>query len=185
MKSAGTPDENIRDILSTLPAEDANAVRPLLLSLHSLSQDAAPAPSAELEGLLTGNASTGVVNPRRIHRRTLVFSLALIGALGAGAGTAAAVSPEFRSGAAHAIDGILNAIPFGPHAVVHPAPSGPPTLVQTSGPPAEGSGASHRTPLPGAPTSSHGNGKPSSGHATPKSTSHPSPPAKGHGTGAP
>ena len=183
MKSAGYTGENSRDLLSSLAEDDA--VRPLLLSLRSLSHEAAPALSPELAAMLDGNPSTKVARARRSHRRTVVFSLALIGALCAGAGTAAAVSPELRSGAAHAIDSLLKATPFGPHPVAHPTPSEPPTPERTPGTPAKGGSVSHPGPSQNGQTPSRGNGKPPTDQVTPGSTNHPTPPAKGQGNGAP
>lgn len=185
MKSTGNPDDNIRDLLSGLADADADAVRPLLVSLQSLSHDAAPTPSAALAAVLEGNASRQVARRRHVHRRTLFFSLALIGLLGAGAGTAAAVSPEFRSGAAHAIGRILDAIPFVPHPVAHPVPSGPPRVVHTPRPPAHGGATPRPARSPSGTTPAHGNGQPPSGHPLPMSTNHPGPPPKGPGSGAP
>jgi hypothetical protein len=180
--------ENVRDLLSGLTEANAAAIRPLLLSLQSIAQGEVPAPSPALVAALEAHGSAEVASPRRPRHRTIVFSLALIGALAAGAGTATAVSPEFRSGAAHAIAGIINATPFGNHTVVHSTPSAPPPSVHSPGAPAKIGGTSHPTPSPGGQGNSNGEAK-SSGHANPTSTDHPrppaDPPAKGHSAGAP
>jgi hypothetical protein len=186
--------ENVRDLLSGLSEARAAAVRPLLLSLQSMAQGEVPAPSPELVAVLEANGGSGAPAPRRPRHRGFVFSLALVGALAAGAGTATAVSPEFRSGAAHAIAGIINAIPFGNHTVLHSTPSAPPPSIHTPGAPGKIGSTSHPTPSPGGQGHSKGDSK-SSGHANPKSTDHPKstghlpspagPPAKGHSTGAP
>ena len=183
MISSSDPSENIRDLLSELAEADAEALRPLLLSLHSMSLQPAPVPSPELAALLERNARAEDVAPLRLRGRRMVFSLALIGALIAGTGTAAAVSPEFRSDAAQAFTGMINAIPFGHFGVVRPAPSRSPVVVHTPAVPANGRGASHPAPSPGVSTHLNGEGKPSSGHVTPKSTGHPAPPADPSGDG--
>ena len=180
--------ENVRDLLSGLTDTEAAAIRPLLLSLQSMAQGEIPAPSPELVAALEANGSAEVASPRRPRHRTIVFSLSLIGALAAGAGTATAVSPEFRSGAAHAFAGIINAIPFGNHTVLHSTPSAPPPSVHSPGAPAKIGSTTLPTPSPGG--QGHSNGEVnSSDHASPKSTDHPTPPAappaKGHSTGAP
>ena len=185
MNTAGDANENIRDLLSELTEAEADAVRPLLLSLQSMSQESAPPPSPELAALLGANGSAQTVSPARARHRGWVFSLALIGALVAGTGTAFAVSPQFRSGAAHAIDGIVNTLPFAHHPVLYPTPSETPMVVHTPSQPAKGGGTSQPTPAPGVGNQSNGNGESSSGHGNPHSTSHPtppaSPPADGHG----
>ena len=177
MTSSSDPSANMRDLLSELAEDDAEALRPLLLSLHSMSVQSAPVPSPELAAILEKNARAADVAPLRLRGRRVVFLLTLIGALIAGTGTAAAVSPEFRSGAAQAFAGIVNAVPFGHSGVVRPSPSRSPVVVHTPAAPANGRGTSHPTPLPGVSTHLYGEGKPSSGHVNPKSTGHPAPPA--------
>ena len=177
------PSENIRDLLSELAEDDAEALRPLLLLLHSMSLQSAPVPSPELAALLERNARAEDVPPLRLRRRRVVFLLALIGALIAGTGTAAAVSPEFRFDAAQAFTGMINAVPFGNSGVVRPASSRPPVVVHTPAVPANGRGASHPTPSPGISTHPNGEGKPSSAHVNPKSTGHPAPSADPSGDG--
>jgi hypothetical protein len=189
MKADHDATENVRELLAELAEADAETVRPLLLSLQSMAHGEVPPLSAELAAVLKENGSAQTAAPRRLRHRSVVFWLALMGALVAGAGTAAAVSPQFRSDAAQAIAGVINAIPFGHPAVVHPSPSAPPTVVHTPGPPARGESTSHATPSSGSSTHSNRDGGSSSGRANPKSTSHPTPPAdppaKGHGGGAP
>ena len=183
MIPSSDPSKNIRDLLSELPEDDAEALRPLLLSLHSMAAQSAPVPSPELAAILERNARAEDVPPLRLRRRRVVFLLTLIGALMAGTGTAAAVSPEFRSDAAQAFTGMINAVPFGHSGVVRPASSRPPVVVHTPAVPANGRGASHPRPSPGISTHPTGEGKPSSGHVDPKSTGHPAPPADPSGDG--
>ena len=189
MIPSSDPTENIRELLSELAEDDAEALLPLLLSLHSMSVQAAPVPSPELVAILERNARAEDVAPRRLPRRRVVFLLTLIGALIAGAGTAAAVSPEFRSDAAQVFTGIINAVPLGNSGVVRPASSRPPVVVHTPAVPANGRGTSHPVPSPGISTHPSGEGKPSSDHVDPKSTGHPAPPADpsgdGHGRAGP
>ena len=175
--------ENIRDLLSELAEGDAEALRPLLLSLHSMSLQSAPVPSPELAAILERNAGAEDVAPRRLRRRRLVFALALIGALIAGTGTAAAVNPEFRSDAAEALTEIINAVPFAHSGVVRPAPSRSPVMVHTPAVPANGRGTSHPAPSPGISTHPSGEAKHSSGHVNLKPTGHPVPPADPSGDG--
>ena len=183
MTSSSDPSANMRDLLSELAEDDAEALRPLLLSLHSMSVQSAPVPSPELAAILERNARAEDVPPLRLRRRRLVFLLALTGALIAGAGTAAAVSPEFRSGAAQAFAGIVNAVPFGHSGVVRPSPSRSPVVVHTPAAPANGRGTSHPIPSPRISTHPNGEGKPSSGQVNPKSTGHPTPSADPSGDG--
>ncbi len=181
MNPVGDANENLRDLLSDLTETEADTVRPLLLSLQSMLQESAPSPSPELAALLGTNGSAQTVLPRRARHRGLVFSVALIGALVAGTGTAFAVSPQFRSGAAHAVNVIVNTLPFAHHPVLHPTPSETPIVLHTPGSAVKGSSTSPPTPAPGIGSQSNGNGKSSSGHANPHSTSHPTPPAGGRG----
>ncbi|MDQ1545898.1 MAG: hypothetical protein QOH69_802 [Actinomycetota bacterium] len=187
MRADREANEQIRELLAGLDAAHAETVRPLLLSLQSMADGEAPAPSPELAALLKANGAPSTVTTARPRHRGLVFSLALIGALAAGTGTAAAVSPDFRLGAAHAIAGIIHAIPFGHPTDPNPLQSEPPTSTHKPASPGRGGGTTHPTPAPGDPTNSNGNGngKSSSDHANPKSTNHPtpptSPPGKGHG----
>ena len=183
MIPSSDPTENIRELLSELAEDDAEALRPLLLSLHSMSVQAAPVPSPELVAILERNARAEDVAPLRLPRRRVVFLLTLIGALIAGTGTAAAVSPEFRSDAAQVFTGIINAVPFGHSGVVRPAPSRSPAVVHTPAVPANGRGTSHPTPSPGISTHPNGEDKPSSGQVNPKSTGHPAPSADPSGDG--
>lgn len=185
MKAADNRDENGRDLLSSLAEDDT--VRPLLVSLRSLSHDTAPALSPELAAMLEANASATVDRARWSHRRTVIFSLALIAALGTGAGAAAAaVSPEFRSGAVHAIGSLLNANPFVPHTVENSVPpSRPPAPMRTPGSPAPGGGITHPAPAPSGQPPERGNGTSRTDKPTPRSTNHPTPPAKGHGNRVP
>ena len=187
MNSEREASENVRELLSELSAADAAAVRPLLLSLQAMSEGDAPAPSPALAAAFKAHQPSEVPAPRRIRHRGFVFSVALIGALAAGAGTAAAVSPEFRTGAARVFVGIVGAIPFGHPSVAHSVPSAPSTSRHAPGAPAKGNGTSH--PTPGASDPTHGNGNSSPGHVKPKSTAHPVPPAappgKGHSSDAP
>lgn len=183
MIHSSDPSENIRDLLSELAEDDAEALRPLLLSLHSMSVQSAPVPSPELAVILERNARAADVAPLRLRGRRVVFLLTLIGALIAGTGTAAAVSPEFRSGAAQAFTGIINAVPFGHSGGVRPASSRPPGVVHTPAVPANGRGTSHPTPSPGISIHPNGEVKPSSGQVNPKSTGHPAPPADPSGDG--
>ena len=187
--SSSDPNENIRDLLSELAEDDAEALRPFLLSLRSMSMQSAPVPSTELAAMLKRNATAEDVAPVRLRRRRLVFALALIGALIAGTGTAAAVSPEFRSDAAEVLTGIINAVPFAHSGVVRPAPSQSPVMVHTPAAPANGRGTSHPAPSPGVSTHPDGEAKHSSGHVNPKSTGHPTPTAdpssNGRGRGTP
>lgn len=189
MKPEHDTTDNVRELLSELSEADAERLRPIFLSLQSMAHGEVPAPSAELAAALEASRSTATAPARRLRRRGLVFSLALIGALVAGTGTAFAVSPQFRSGAAHAINGIINAIPFGHPVVVHPLPTSSPSAVHTPVPPAKGHSTSHPTPSPVTATQSNGNGKSPSGHPNPKSTDHPTPPAtppgNSRGGGAP
>ena len=183
MIPSSEPSENIRHLLSELAEDDAEALRPLLLSLHSMSLQPAPVPSPELAAILERNARAEDVPLLRLRRRRVVFLLALIGALIAGTGTAAAVSPEFRSDAARAFTGIINAVPFGHSGVVRPATSRSPAVVHTPAAPANGRGTSHPTPSPGISTHPNGEDKPSSGPVDPKSTGHRAPPADLSGDG--
>jgi hypothetical protein len=180
--------EGIRELLSELSPADAESVGPVLRSLQSMAHGVVPEPSRELAALIEANGSQERASHRRIRHRGVVFSLALIGALAAGAGTAAAVSPEFRTAAANAIAGIVNATPFGNHAGVPSTPSSPALPTRSPGTAAKTGATSHPTPTPSDSGHSKGGGK-SPGHANPKSTSHPtphsSPPGKGHGGGAP
>ena len=189
MKSEHGATDNVRELLSELSETDAARLGPIVLSLQSLAYGEVPAPSAELAAALEARRSTPTTPTRRLRRRGLVLSLALIGALVAGTGTAFAVNPQFRSGAAHAINGIINAIPFGHPVVVHPAPIASPSAVPVPERPEKGHSTAHPTPSPDAPAQSNGNGKSSSGHANPRSTDHPTPPAappvNGRGGGSP
>jgi hypothetical protein len=76
--------ENIRDLLSELAEDDAEALRPLLLSLHSMSLhsmslhsrslQSAPVPSPELAAKLetaTAAAALGLSTRSRSHIRGL------------------------------------------------------------------------------------------------------------------
>jgi hypothetical protein len=179
MRADREPSEQVRELLAGLDVAHAETVRPLLLSLQSMADRDAPTPSPELAALLTANGTSRTVTPARPRHRGLVFSLALIGALAAGTGTAAAVSPDFRLGAAHAIAGIINAIPFGHPTAPNPLPSAPSTSTHKPVSPGKSGGVTHPTPAPSDPTHSNGNGngKSSSDHANPKSTDHPTPPA--------
>ena len=187
MRADREANEQVRELLAGLDAAHAETVRPLLLSLQSMADGEAPAPSPELAALLKVNST---VTPARPRHRGLLFSLALIGALAVGTGTAVAVSPDFRVGAAHAIAGIIQAIPFGHLTAPNPLQSEPPTSTHKPASPGKSGGAKHPTPAPSDPTQSNGNGngngngKSSSDHANPKSTNHPtppeSPPGKGH-----
>ena len=76
MIHSSDPSENIRDLLSELAEDDAEALRPLLLSLHSMSVQSAPVPSPELAAILERNARAEDVPPLRLRRRRLVFLLA-------------------------------------------------------------------------------------------------------------
>ncbi|HEY2643975.1 MAG TPA: hypothetical protein VGI56_09505 [Galbitalea sp.] len=180
--------ESVRELLSELTEKDAEAVRPLLISLQSMAEGTAPAPSPRLAAALDANESSKSRAHRRLPHRGTIFVLALIGALAAGAGTAAAVSPEFRAGAAHAVAGILGATPYADHAAPHSTPSAPPTSHHSPGAPRSVLPTSHPTPSPSGSTHSNGEGK-SAGHASPKSTEHPvppaTPPANGHGVSTP
>jgi hypothetical protein len=179
--------EQVRALLAGLDVARAETVRPLLLSLQSMADGEAPAPSPELAALLKADEASGTTAPARPRHRGLVFSLALIGALTAGTGTAVAVSPDFRSGAAHAIAGLINAIPFGHPAAPSQLPSAPPTSTHKPVSPGKSGGTTHPTPAPSDPAHSNGNGngKSSSDHPNPKSTNHPTPPANGRGGGKP
>jgi hypothetical protein len=178
--------EQIRELLAELDTAEAETLLPVLLSLRSMANHEAPTPSPQLAALLEGNGAPRTAFPGRPRHRGLVFSLALIGALVAGTGTAAAVSPDFRVSAAHAIAGIINAIPFGHPAAPNPSSSAPPTSTHKPASPGKSGGTRHPTPAPGDPTHTHGNGNGNSpaDHANPRSTNHPtspaSPPAKGH-----
>ena len=184
MIASSDPSENIRDLLSELAEDDAEALRPLLLSLHSLSLQSAPVPSPELAAIFESNGRAEDVAPLRLGRRRVVFLLALIGALIAGTGTAAAVSPEFRSDATQVLTGMINAAPFGHSGVVvRPASSRSPVVIHTPAVPANGRGTSHPAPSPEVSTHPNGEGKPSSGRVNPKSTGHPAPPADRSGDG--
>jgi hypothetical protein len=171
--------EQVRELLAGLDAAHAERVRPLLLSLQSMADGEAPGPSPELAALLEANGPARPVTPAGPRHRGLVFSLSLIGALAAGTGTAAAVSPDFRVGAAHAIAGIINAIPFGHPTTPSPLPSAPPTSTHKPASPGKSDGTTHPMPAPGDPSHSNrnGNGKSSSDNANPRSTNHPTPPA--------
>ena len=179
MRADREANEQVRELLAGLDVAHAETARPLLLSIQAMADGEAPAPSPELAALLKGNGASRTVAPARPRHRGLVFSLALIGALAAGTGTAAAVSPDFRLGAAHAIAGIINAIPFGHPGVPSPLPPAPPTSTHKPASPGKGGGTTHPTAAPSDPTHSNGkgSGKPSSDHANPKSTNHPTPPA--------
>ena len=178
--------EQVRELLAGLDAAHAEIVRPVLLSLQSMGEGEASAPSPVLAALLEANGGPRTASPRRPRHRGLVFSLALIGALAAGTGTAVAVSPDFRLGAAHAIAGIINAIPFGHPGAPNPLPSAPSTSTHQPASPGKSGVVTHPTRAPADPTDSNGigNGKSSSDHANPKSTDHPtspaSPPGKSH-----
>ena len=67
--------ENIRDLLSELAEDDAEALRPLLLTLHStMSLQSAPVPSPELAAKLetgTASAASGLSTRSRSHIRGL------------------------------------------------------------------------------------------------------------------
>ena len=68
------PSKNIRDLLSELPEDDAEALRPLLLSLHSMAVQSAPVPSPELAAKLetaTAAAALGLSTRSRSHIRGL------------------------------------------------------------------------------------------------------------------
>ncbi len=191
MSADRAANKQVRELLAELDAAHAETVRPLLLSLQAMAYDETPQPSPELAALLKANGASRTVAPPRTRHRGLVFSLALIGALAAGTGTAAAVSPDFRVGAAHAIAGIINAIPFGHSTAPSPLPTAPPTSTHKPVSPGKSGSTTHPTPAPGDPTHSNGNGngKSSSDHANPRSTNHPTPPtappANGHGKGKP
>ena len=171
-------DQN-RELLAELDTADAETLLPVLLSLRSMADHEVPPPSPQLAAMLEANGAPRTAFPRRPRHRALVFSLALIGALVAGTGTAAAVSPDFRRDAARAIAGIINAIPFGHPTVANPLPSAPPTSTHKPASPGKSGGRTHPTPAPSDPTHSNenGNGNSSSDHANPKSTDHPTPPA--------
>jgi hypothetical protein len=171
--------EQVRELLAGLDEAHAETIRPLLLSLQSMAIGEPPVPSPELAALLEADGAPRTVAQARPRHRGLVFSLALIGALVAGTGTAAAVSPDFRLGAAHAIAGVINAIPFGNPTAPNPQLSAPPTSTHKPASPGKSGGTTHPTPTPSDPTHStgNGNGKSSSDHANSKSTDHPTPPA--------
>ncbi len=165
-------DQIIEGLLSDLDDHDADQLRSILLGLRSLAHEPAPTPSAELAALLSGTV-TALNSRRRSSHRGVIFSLALVGAMGIGAGTAAAVSPGFRAGAAQVISGIVNGLSVGPKPVVHPVPR--PSATPTH--PADGLGKSHATqhptPSPTLPPQAHG-GSGNSSHS--RSTNHPTPP---------
>ena len=183
MIPSSDPSENIQDLLSELAEDDAAALRPLLLSLHSMSLQSAPVPSPELAALLERDGRAEDVAPLQLRRRRVLFLLALVGALMAGTGTAAAVSPDFRSDATRALTGIINAVPFGYSGVVRPAPSHSPAVVHSPAAPANGWGTAHPAPSPGISTHPNGEDKSASGHVNPKPTGHPAPPTRPSGDG--
>ena len=74
MIPSSDPSENIQDLLSELAEDDAAALRPLLLSLHSMSLQSAPVPSPELAAKLetaTAAAALGLSTRSRSHIRGL------------------------------------------------------------------------------------------------------------------
>lgn len=159
-------------ILDDLPEPLRHDLKPTISMLASLTPDQAPPMSLRLQTALGAPV-------RRTHKR-LVFTLALIGCLSAGTGTAAAVSPDFRAGAVHAINGVLHSIPLLPHPgsshASNPNGTGP---APRRGPGDRITPTSH--PVPPSPQASHT--KPPQD----KSTNHPEPsmPPTSHGKGKP
>jgi hypothetical protein len=170
----------IDDLLSEFDANDTERLRSVLLDLRSLSQVPVPTPSVELAALLEGNVAR--LNPRRRRgRRGVIFSLALVGLMGAGTGAAAALSPDFRSGTAHLVTGIVNGLSQGTGQTTQPAPRAPVVPTHSSGGSANSHSTSQPTPHPTPsrslpPQAQGGSGKPSNSPSNSESTDHPTPP---------
>jgi hypothetical protein len=145
----------VDDLLSDFDEHETAQLRSVLLDLRSLSQQPAPTPSPALAAILDGTVAT-LNSRRRRGRRGVIFSLALVGLMGVGAGTAAAVSPDFRSGTSHVITGIANGLSLGSKPTVHPG-SHPSTVPSHSpGGSASTHAKLHQTPSPSVPPQANG-----------------------------
>jgi hypothetical protein len=167
----------IDELLSEFDEHGTEQLRSVLLDLRSLSEESAPAPSAELAALLDGNVATPRRRRRRVHRGA-VFSLALVGLMGTGVGAAAALSPDFRAGTAHIVTGIVNGLSHGGGPSAQPAPRASVVPTHPSDGSVNGHPTPHPTPSPSLPPQAHGGpGKPSSLPTNSEATDHPTPPA--------
>jgi hypothetical protein len=165
-------DQIIDDLLTDFEGHDVEQLRSALLGLRAMTREPAPTPSAELAALLGGTV-TALPARRRSGHHGVIFTLALVGALGVGAGTAAAVSPDFRSGAAQVISGIVSGLSLGSKPVVHPAPHPSATPTHVSGDSGQRHSTPHPTSSPTSPEQAHG-GSGNSSHT--RSKTHPTHP---------
>jgi hypothetical protein len=171
----------IDELLSEFDAHDTEQLRSMLLDLRSLSQEPAPTPSADLAALLEGGIATLHPRRRRCRRRGVIFSLALVGLMGTGAGAAAALSPDFRAGTAHIVTGIVNGLSHAAEPAAQPAPRASVVPTHSSGGSANSRSTSkptsHPTPSRSLPPQAHGgSAKPSDSPANSEATDHPTPP---------
>jgi len=138
------------------PSADTAAaaeLRNALLSIRSLTHLPAPTPSAELaahfaaataSAASTATAATGTGNPlaslsahRRNRRRSAtIIALSVAATIGLGTSAAAAVSPEFRAGAAQVLETIASTI-------VSTVTGNPPATEDTPGAPVPSDPASN------------------------------------------
>jgi hypothetical protein len=167
-------------LLSEVDDATADAVRPLLLQLQTLARGPVPAPSAELAAQLAGNVMS-LNSRRRFGRHGVIAGLATVGVLALGVGTAAAVSPEFRSGATDVITELVNSTPLGHHSSDNPGQSGSVDHGDAGGGSSGSDSRAHPTPTP-SPSPSHpkhpGAGSITSRPTNARATNHPTPPAE-------
>jgi hypothetical protein len=142
--TAGHDDERIVTDLLTGIEGDGDTLRPLLLELRSFANGPVPAPSPELAELMDSTV-VSLATRRRAHHRAVIFSLAVVTAMGVGTtAAAAAVSPEFRATTQHLITGIVDGLTPGGASSVKPASTPNPSNV--TGP--AKSTTTHQTPHP-------------------------------------
>ncbi|TAL42130.1 MAG: hypothetical protein EPN91_09115 [Salinibacterium sp.] len=170
---------NVDDLFSDIDESTVDAVTPLLLELRRLADGPVPTPSAELAALLAKNVTS--LESRRSRRQSrhpfrghpTITALVAVGVLAVGVGTAAAVSPEFRSGTTDVITGVLNGTPANQHSSGHTGQSGPDSQGNSGGNSSDAPGRSHSP----SPTHSAHPGK-GNGSTHSRATNHPTPPAE-------
>ncbi|MCU1585454.1 MAG: hypothetical protein JWM49_2010 [Microbacteriaceae bacterium] len=148
--TAGHDDDRIVTDLLTAIEGDGDTLRPVLLELRSFANGPVPVPSPELAELMDSTV-VSLATRRRTRRRAVIFSVAVVTAMGVGTtAAAAAVSPEFRATTQRVITGIVSGLtPPGDTSPVDPASTPNPSNVTV---PAK-STTTHPTPHP-APTDS-------------------------------
>ncbi|MBT1003433.1 hypothetical protein KIH31_12545 [Paenarthrobacter sp. DKR-5] len=146
-------DERILEMLHESDLEDDAALAASLRDLRALGQQEAPEPSAELAALLTPGVSSLERKRWSRRHRTAVVSVAVVGAMGLGAGAVAAANPDFRDSVSKTVSVLLrpSAEQSQPPAVKAPASHEPSAI-----PAVPGTGSQLPVPAPTATAESRG-----------------------------